>query len=127
MSFGSRLKQLRLEKGLSQDALGKGLGTDGKDAGKQVVTGWESGKHYPRVDQLALICKRLDCSADFLVLETAVSSAKLTPEIAQLAAQIDKLDEDDRRYVLRMCNESIQFVHKRNGGVGAPDQEQQIR
>jgi transcriptional regulator with XRE-family HTH domain len=67
MTFGARLTEARKRKQLTQDGLGKGLGTDGKDASKAVVYGWEKDQHFPRVDQLALICERLGCSADYLL------------------------------------------------------------
>jgi transcriptional regulator with XRE-family HTH domain len=79
MEFGERLAAERKAKGLSQDAFGKGLGCawrDGKrtDAGKQVVLGWEKGRHFPKVDQLVLICK-LGCSSDYLLFGTREGGA----------------------------------------------------
>ena len=70
MSFGARLTAARKKKKLTQAQVGKGLGTDGADAGKSVVYGWERQGHYPRADQLAMICERLDCSADELLTGT---------------------------------------------------------
>jgi transcriptional regulator with XRE-family HTH domain len=67
LTFGDRLRQCRRECGMTQAELGKGLGTDGADCGKQVVYGWEKNQHHPRVDQLILICKRLCVSADYLL------------------------------------------------------------
>lgn len=58
---------MRKLRGMTQTELGKGLGTDGADVGKQVVYGWEKDQHYPRVDQLILICEKLSCSADHLL------------------------------------------------------------
>src|SRR4051812_48117156 len=59
MTFGARLRECRKAKHLSQEQLGQGLGTDGKDCTKAVVSGWERGEHFPRVDQLILICQRI--------------------------------------------------------------------
>lgn len=67
MSFGSRLTEARKRKGLTQAQVGEGLGTAGADVGKSVVYGWERKNHYPRADQLAPLCQRLDCSADWLL------------------------------------------------------------
>lgn len=72
MEFGDRLRLLREQAGLSQDELGKGLGARRKgaspvDAGKQVVLGWEKNRHFPKADQLAGICEKLGCSADYLL------------------------------------------------------------
>lgn len=88
MSFGARLAQKRLEKGLTQAGLGVGLGT-GKDAGKGVVYGWEKDQHYPRVDQLILICNRLNCSADYLLYGIASS----LPFSHDLLTRINEMSE----------------------------------
>ena len=109
MSFGSQLKAAREAKGLTQQELGKGLGTNGKDASKSVVYGWEKDQHYPRTDQLERICSRLGCSADYLLfgVETPV---KLSPETARLAQEIDAFEGKLRGHVIHLCNETIQFV-----------------
>lgn len=64
---------------MTQTDLGKGLGTGGADVGKQVVYGWEKDHHYPRVDQFTQICRKLECSADYLLFgkDTAAPSAQL--------------------------------------------------
>lgn len=67
MGFGERLAAARIAAGLTQAGLGRGLGTDGSDCHKSVVLGWEKGRHFPRVDQLVLICRKLNCSADELL------------------------------------------------------------
>lgn len=93
-SFGRRLARVRQERGLTQAELGEGLGTDGKDAGKQVVYGWEKDQHYPRVDQLMLICAKLGISADFLLFgdEAAASNVR----VAAAEAALQQLGPDER-------------------------------
>jgi transcriptional regulator with XRE-family HTH domain len=94
MTFGMRLTAARKHAGLTQQELGRGLGTDGADASKSVVYGWEKDQHYPRVDQLVLICERLKCSADYLLFGR---ESQFTPEARELAKWFDKLtDERDR-------------------------------
>lgn len=75
MEFGDRLRLLRERAKMSQEELGRGLGARKKgdpesDAGKQVVLGWEKNRHFPKADQLAQICKKLNCSADHLLFGT---------------------------------------------------------
>jgi transcriptional regulator with XRE-family HTH domain len=126
MNFGDRLRAARVKKGLTQEGLGKGLGTDGKDASKSVVYGWEKGPHHPRVDQLMLICDRLGCSADYLLFGL-VRATELSPDAAQIAKEIDAFENEERRYVLNLCKESIKFVRRRQNGSGsAPTNEQMI-
>lgn len=94
MEFGDRLKAARNRAELSQEQLGKGLGENGKDVTKQTVWGWESGEHFPKVDQLALICGKLRVTADELVFG---SQSDLSAEARQLARDFDALSERQKR------------------------------
>lgn len=67
MTFGERLSKQRTSRGMSQTELGKGLATDGEDASKSVILGWEKDRHFPKADQLTLICEKLGCTADYLL------------------------------------------------------------
>lgn len=118
MTFGERLRAAREKKGLTQQDLGKGLATDGQDASKSVVYGWEKNQHHPRADQLAMICSKLGCSADLLLFGID-TGATLSPESAQLAQEIDQFAGEDRQHVIRLCKETIQFVQRRIAGNGA--------
>ena len=60
--FGKKLKELRLEKGLSQQALGKELGFC-----NQTVSFWESGSREPDLDTLIKIAKYFDVSIEELL------------------------------------------------------------
>jgi transcriptional regulator with XRE-family HTH domain len=93
MTFGQRLAERRKELGMTQAELGKGLGTEGVDVGKQVVYGWEKDQHYPRVDQLILICRKLQCSADFLLFGSRVES---NPKMAAAQKAINALSDEQR-------------------------------
>lgn len=94
------MASLRKAKNMTQQELGKGLGTDGSDAGKQVVYGWEKDQHYPRVDQLMLICKKLGVSADFLLFGEASSTRYLAAEAAA-----EKLSNEERAALLQRLME----------------------
>lgn len=108
MSFGTRLTQTRKAKGLTQDQLGKGLGTDGKDVGKAVVYGWEKDQHAPRADQLRMICERLDCSADYLLLgRTGIAAPS---EFSALAEEAEHLSPKWREWVLMTLREAVKLA-----------------
>jgi transcriptional regulator with XRE-family HTH domain len=107
MSFGARLTQARKDKGLTQTDLGRGLGTDGDDASKAVVYGWEKDQHFPRVDQLKLICERLGISAD-LLLFGRTTELGLLPEVASLAREITELPTAQRDWVLGVVRQTIE-------------------
>lgn len=94
MTFGSRLKAAREAKGLSQTELGKGLNTGGEDAKKAVVSGWENDHHYPRVDQLMLICNKLGVGADFLLFGEVSATYRAAETV------VEKLNEQERAALL---------------------------
>lgn len=60
--FGNNLKLLRLEKGLSQKALGEILGVC-----NQTVSFWETGNREPDLDTVKTIAEYFDVSVDFLL------------------------------------------------------------
>lgn len=60
--FAERLKELRIEAGLNQQELAKELGIS--DA---AICRWESCKRIPNIENLVLIAKYFNVSADFLV------------------------------------------------------------
>jgi transcriptional regulator with XRE-family HTH domain len=72
VGFGTRLKEARAAKGLSQEALGKALaeamGEPPEKGSKQGVSHWEKDRYQPNVQQIAQLCRILDCSADWLIL-----------------------------------------------------------
>jgi transcriptional regulator with XRE-family HTH domain len=66
-SFSERLRKRVEELGITHAALGKGLKADGSDLGRAAVHGWLSGNTQPSALQLAVICERLEVSADYLL------------------------------------------------------------
>lgn len=111
MSFGARLAQARKSKGMTQTDLGKGLGTDGTDASKAVVYGWEKDQHFPRVDQLRLICEKLGVSAQHLVFGNE-AALPLEPDVAQVASDISSLPPRQRDWVLMTAREAITLARE---------------
>ncbi len=59
--FGKRLKELRLENGLSQKQLADSIGY-----GKSIISGWETGIYQPTLPSLVAIAKFFDVSIDYL-------------------------------------------------------------
>lgn len=60
--FGKKLKELRLEKGLSQQKLGEVFGFC-----NQTVSFWESGSREPDLDTVLKISNFFNVSTDFLL------------------------------------------------------------
>lgn len=95
--FGARLKAARQNAGLTQAELGKGAGEFGKDANKQSISDWEAERYYPKVDQLRIICLRLNASADELVFGDVKEAAKM----AQAVSAVQQLTAEQRAELLR--------------------------
>lgn len=62
MKFGDRLKQLRLNRNMTQSQLGKEIGVLGR-----VVGYYESGDRFPNEDVLKNIANYFDVSVDYLL------------------------------------------------------------
>lgn len=105
--FGERLREARKAARLTGAELGKGAGESGRDASKASVSDWESERHYPKADQLRVICLKLNISADHLVFGDIRNDVKML----QAEATIEVLTPEQRRVLLE----------KMIGGV-APDQ-----
>ena len=63
-TFGKRLKELRVEKGLSQQMLGELLGFC-----NQTISFWENGSREPDLDTLISIAHYFDVTLDNLLNE----------------------------------------------------------
>ena len=62
--FGKRLKELRIEKGFSQQKLGEILGFC-----NQTISFWENGSREPDLDTLVMIAHYFDIPFDELLEE----------------------------------------------------------
>jgi Predicted transcriptional regulators len=107
--FGDWLRAKREAKGLSQAALGRGLGTGGVNVSKSVVYGWEKEQHYPRVDQLYMMCTTLGCTADALMFGIE-HQGSFSKEAADVARAIDTFQGDTRERVIQLCRQAIELA-----------------
>ena len=62
MDFKTRLKELRLEKNVSQLEVAKML-----NMSKMAVSHWEKGNSEPSIEQLRILAAYFDVSIDYLV------------------------------------------------------------
>lgn len=65
ITFAERLKQLRNERSLSQDALGKEMGIS-----RYAIYTYESGKAFPTVEGLLALADYFDVTTDYLLGRT---------------------------------------------------------
>ncbi|RSN76246.1 helix-turn-helix domain-containing protein [Candidatus Methanodesulfokora washburnensis] len=100
MNFGQKLKQLRIQKGLTQQQLAERLGYKTNS----YISDVESGHFIPSREKLKKIAKALD--VPFKVLEDMLLESKLEalgikePELLSLFKDIPSLPERDKRAII---------------------------
>lgn len=57
-----RIKELRIEKNLSQEEVAKGINTSQRNIGR-----WENGENLPSSEYIILLADYFQCSTDFLL------------------------------------------------------------
>lgn len=116
--FGERLKAARKAAGLTGAELGEGAGESGRNASKASVSDWENERHYPKADQLRVICLKLNISADHLVF------GDIKEELRLMAAEatIEMLSPEQRRALLsRMIGVAIPEPSKMPDAIEPPN------
>ncbi len=84
-----RLKELRNERGLSQEQLGDILGRS-----QTSIYSYEKGNYEPDVDMLITAARYFNVSVDYLVGNTDIRTP-LEPQDIQLAHRINRLDQPE--------------------------------
>lgn len=94
--FGERLRAARVAAGLSGTDLGRGAGENGRDASKASVSDWEHERHYPKADQLRVICLKLNIAVDDLIFGDVKEHIK----VIQAESAIQALTPEQRMTLL---------------------------
>ncbi len=110
MAFADNLRQIRKEKGLSQEALAELMGVS-----RQAVSKWEQGEGYPEVEKLLLLASKLNISLDSL-MSTEISRGA-APEASRVTGTI--LISSPHENVVVSCYK-VQSTQKMMGGKKAP-------
>ena len=78
MKFGQKLKQLRKERGLTQDDLIAVINSKrrSKEVNRYTLSKWENGIHHPNMQQLVILSDFFKVSLDILLRD----SKKLEPQ-----------------------------------------------
>ncbi len=110
MSLGQKLKELRKEKGWSQDEFAHAAEIDGRQ-----VSRYENDRVMPSIEVVIRMAKAYNVSIDFLLLEDVPRRPLLavahTTELAERIMGLDSLSEDDERSILHML-EAIQAKNR---------------
>ena len=98
MSFGSNIKKLRRERGITQDQLANALGISG-----QAVSRWETGAAMPDISLIPALSNYFNVSSDFLL---DINADGTTEEIDSIKDQLNDMVDDNliirtARYALK--------------------------
>jgi transcriptional regulator with XRE-family HTH domain len=99
MTFGEQITSLRKRKGLSQNDLGKVVGTSGDIIGK-----YERDEVKPSIEVASKVADALEVSLDFLLGKT---TAELDKKSLRRLQDIQRLTEKDKEHVLEMVDAFI--------------------
>lgn len=77
MTFGERLKELRIEKGLTQQQL-----ADILKVGRPTIAGYETKGKQPDFDKIAMMCKYFNVSSDDLLGRHVIRADNASDELA---------------------------------------------
>ena len=88
-NFANVFKQLRIEKGYTQETLAKALGIS-----RSAVGMYESGKRVPDSEDLEKFADFFNVDIDYLLGRSKQSTYYLDPETARVAQELFKLAED---------------------------------
>lgn len=98
MKFCDKLQKRRKEKNMSQEQLADRCGVS-----RQAVSKWESGRSYPDMDKIMLLCDILDCNIYDLIDDVASGNYFFQgkkDEYRKLSARVFIIHNEDSQYVL---------------------------
>lgn len=97
--FGTRLRELRENKGISQQKISALIGVK---SGKQTISKWEKGQTEPSISELIRLCEVLDVSAEYLITgKKSVAVVNEPPVGYILKPTADELREKDEKVELQ--------------------------
>jgi transcriptional regulator with XRE-family HTH domain len=99
--IGVRIRQKRLEGGLSQTALAEKIGVS-----PPAINRFEKGIKTPSIETLAKLAKALGASTDFLLGAGSENDVFLDEELRNAFRDFKQLSQEKRQYILQ----NIQFL-----------------
>ena len=108
-TFGKKLRECREAKGLSQKELAKLLNTSYSVIGK-----YERDEMLPSIEAAKKIAKLLDTTVGYLLGETDEENILKDPEMLKRLNEIEKMDNEDKRSILKVLDGFIKSVKLKN-------------
>ncbi len=97
MTFGERITYARKQKKMTQNDLGKAVGTSGDIIGK-----YERNEIKPSIDTAAKIAEALGVTIDYLVKEGEYQN--IDNETLKRMKELEKLSKEDKAHVFAMLD-----------------------
>lgn len=95
--FNEKLKVVRMQKGLSQAALGKLLGVQA-----QTISNWENGKSEPNLKTINKLCEALNIPLYSLISKDV--DYQLNYEEAFIVNKFRELNDDGKKMIINLLN-----------------------
>ncbi len=115
MLIGKRIKDMRIERGLSQQELGDLLGVT-----KVSVCGYENGTRTPSLDTFNLLAEVFNTTTDYLLgREIAIRDKENSEYLGNISKDdidiINELKENTKLYekILRDCKRYVSLINKK--------------
>jgi len=102
MTLGQQISKLRKQKKLSQNDLGKKIGTSGDIIGR-----YERDEVNPSIEVATKIADTLEVSLDFLIGKTAV---EVDNQLLKRVIEVQQMNEDDKKHILYTLDALIKNV-----------------
>lgn len=102
MTLGEHMTQLRKRKKLSQNDLGKKIGTSGDIIGR-----YERDEVKPSIEVAAKIADELEVSLDFLIGKTEV---EVDGKLLKRVIEVQQMEQEDKDHILYTLDALIKNV-----------------
>ena len=111
MDFGDKIKRLREQKNLSQDALADSVGVS-----LRTIRNWESGRVPRKIEHYTALAKALDCDVTYLMDGPKKQVENLMNDITTLFAggEIDEEDMDTLMLAIQAAYVKAKMERKQN-------------
>lgn len=103
--IGKRIKEQREALGLTQEQFAEKIGVT-----TNYISTVERGASFPRCEKLILLLNGLETSADAIFCDVLDHSSEY--RASYLAAQLEKLSDDDRKRILEMVELMIKQANE---------------
>ena len=127
ITLGQKIKQLRDEKGLSQNDLEKKSGVSSK-----LLSKYENGRIMPTADTLKKIAQGLDISADYLIFDNVPKDGRCQLNDLQLFErfkEVERMPDEEKLVIMHLIDAVIVKTRVEQAVKKAKDKswEQQMR